>query len=297
MGRAIVNKMKTQFLLKDITDVDTLNTGIKLVTEKLASIGIDFTFELSAFNGELNSYTNSYTDTSNQKINFTAVHPSCFSGYLSYGTDNVCLIYDWTKVNPRPTNPVNHGKHIQLPIQFFSTYPEVFAQYFLHELCHDLVPDATHNQSTNTEWSQKSPTDYYLYLLKTYYKQPIKPMPTTIPKYKYFKDSEIVNLNPNLVKILDQAREIAGVPFIISNGFRTPAQNTAIPGSAKNSPHMRGLAADLRCRGSITRSKMLWGLMQFRNILFIEVAGGHLHVDIDAGVHPMGGVIWGDDSN
>lgn len=292
MGKAAVNKLKTQFLLKDVSDTATINKGIALVTEKLASIGIEFTFEVSGLNGDLRSYTSSYIDTAGQRMSFTCVHPSAFPSYQTYGTDNVCLIYDWTKVSPQPSNPVNHGKHIQLPIQFFVTFPEVFAQFFLHELCHDLVPDLTHNQGLNTEWQNKQPIDYYLYLLKTYYKH----MPTT-PKYKYFKDSEIVNLNPNLVKILDQAREIAGVPFIISNGFRTPAQNAAIPGSAKNSPHMRGLAADLRCRDSITRSKMLWGLMQFRNILFIEVAGGHLHVDIDAGVHPMGSVMWGDDSN
>ena len=289
--------MKTQFLFKDVVDTETLNKGIAIITEKLKSIGIPFTFEVAGLNGDLSSYTSSYIDTANQKINFTAIHPSVFPNYQTYGTDNVCLVYDWTKVTPQPTNPVNHGRHIQMPIQFFTNehgvgLPEVFAQFFLHELCHDLVPDLTHNQFQFPEWSQRQPTDYYIHLLKSYYKQPINK-----PMYKYFKPSEIVNLNPNLVKILDQAREIAGVPFIISNGFRTPAQNAAIPGSAKNSPHMRGLAADLRCRDSITRSKMLWGLMQFRNVLFIEVAGGHLHVDIDAGVHPMGSVMWGDDSN
>ena len=170
MGKQAVNKMRTQFLLKDVSDTATVNAGIKIVTEKLASIGIDFTFELSAFSGELKSYTSSYVDTAGQRMSFTCVHPSSFPSYQTYGTDNVCLIYDWTKVSPQPSNPVNHGKHIQLPIQFFVTFPEVFAQFFFHELCHDLVPDLTHNQGLNTEWSQKPPTDYYLYLLKTYYK-------------------------------------------------------------------------------------------------------------------------------
>ena len=170
MGKQAVNKMRTQFLLKDVSDTATVNTGIKIVTEKLASIGIDFTFELSDFSGELKSYTSSYVDTAGQRMSFTCVHPSAFPSYQTYGTDNVCLIYDWTKVSPQPSNPVNHGKHIQLPIQFFVTFPEVFAQFFFHELCHDLVPDLTHNQGLNTEWSQKPPTDYYLYLLKTYYK-------------------------------------------------------------------------------------------------------------------------------
>ena len=34
--------------------------------------------------------------------------------------------------------------------------------------------------------------------------------------YKYFKDSEVVGLKPEFVKLLDQARGIAGVPFIIT---------------------------------------------------------------------------------
>ena len=119
--------------------------------------------------------TSSYIDTAGQRMSFTCVHPSSFPSYQTYGTDNVCLIYDWTKVSPQPSNPVNHGTHIQLPIQFFVTFPEVFAQFFLHELCHDLVPDLTHNQGLNTEWQNKQPIDYYLYLLKTYYKH----MPTT----------------------------------------------------------------------------------------------------------------------
>lgn len=112
--------------------------------------------------------------------------------------------------------------------------------------------------------------------------------------YKYFKDSEIVNLKPELVEMLDKARLLADTPFIINNGFRTPEQNAAIQGSAKNSAHMRGLAVDLQCNNE-TRTKILYGLLNCRVPVFIEVAGGHIHVDIDSSIHPMGYTIWGND--
>lgn len=47
------------------------------------------------------------------------------------------------------------------------------------------------------------------------------------------------------LEMLDRAREIAGVPFVINSGFRTEAHNRAIGGS-RNSSHMRGYAADIR---------------------------------------------------
>lgn len=114
------------------------------------------------------------------------------------------------------------------------------------------------------------------------------------PKYKYFKDSEIKGLKPELVAILDQAREIAGVPFSIASGLRTPSQNTSAGGVA-NSSHLTGDAVDIQCTDNQKRSKMLWGLMHFRDKLFIEIAGRHIHVDIKASIHPLGSVMWGND--
>jgi zinc D-Ala-D-Ala carboxypeptidase len=47
------------------------------------------------------------------------------------------------------------------------------------------------------------------------------------------------------LEMLDRAREIAGVPFVINSGFRTEAHNRAVGGSP-NSSHKRGYAADIR---------------------------------------------------
>jgi hypothetical protein len=113
-------------------------------------------------------------------------------------------------------------------------------------------------------------------------------------KYKYFNEKESYNVSPDLMKILDQAREIAGVPFPITSGFRTKEQNEKA-GGVPNSAHTKGLAVDIQCTDNIKRQKMLWGLMHFRDKLFIEIAGRHLHIDMDSSIHAMGSVYWGND--
>lgn len=96
--------------------------------------------------------------------------------------------------------------------------------------------------------------------------------------YKYFKESEVVGLKPELIKLLDEARGIAGVPFKITSGFRTPEQNNKV-GGKPNSAHLTGEAVDLACSDSITRWKIFNALL---NVGFnrLEVAKDHLHCDI-----------------
>ncbi len=185
--------MKTHFVYNNVVDVDTLSKGIALVTSLLKNIGIPFSATSTVDNRALTSYTSSYTDTAGQTITFTVVHPSSIPKNLS--ADNTCLIYDWSKVNPRPTVCANHGKLIQIPTQWYVNFPEVFAQFFLHELCHDLVPDLTHNQSQYPEWANKPPTDYFLYLLKTHYKQSLTtPTPSVQTLKEGMKSQEVLTL-------------------------------------------------------------------------------------------------------
>lgn len=98
--------------------------------------------------------------------------------------------------------------------------------------------------------------------------------------YKYFKDKEIVGLDTGLVKMLDQAREIAGIPFVITSGVRTTEQNTSA-GGVNDSSHKKGLAADLRCHDSRTRFIMFKALLQV-GFMRIGCDGKHIHVDIDS---------------
>lgn len=100
------------------------------------------------------------------------------------------------------------------------------------------------------------------------------------PMYKYFKDSEIVGLKPELVKLLDQARDVAGVPFKITSGFRTPEQNKKV-GGVQDSAHETGLAVDILVKDSVSGGKILLALAQVGIKRFGFYNDGHIHCDID----------------
>lgn len=51
-----------------------------------------------------------------------------------------------------------------------------------------------------------------------------------------------------LAQVMEIAREKLGKPILISSGYRSPALNAAVGGSA-NSAHMQGLACDFTCPG------------------------------------------------
>lgn len=52
-----------------------------------------------------------------------------------------------------------------------------------------------------------------------------------------------------LVRLADQVREHFGTPVIVSSGVRCQAHNDVLPGSVKNSYHLRGKAMDFCVRG------------------------------------------------
>lgn len=99
--------------------------------------------------------------------------------------------------------------------------------------------------------------------------------------YQFFSDEEVAGLNTSLCLRLDYARLLAGVPFTITSGFRTPEENAAAGGSP-NSAHLRGLAVDLRAKDSTTRFKIIKGLLLagFDRIV-VYASTGHVHADID----------------
>lgn len=97
--------------------------------------------------------------------------------------------------------------------------------------------------------------------------------------YKYFKDSEITGLSPELVKMLDKAREFAGIPFVITSGLRTVEENMKV-GGVENSSHLKGLAVDLRCTNSRERFLIIKALI-YIGFVRIEIKKDHIHCDID----------------
>ena len=53
------------------------------------------------------------------------------------------------------------------------------------------------------------------------------------------------NMDTEFMFMLDDARDMSGIPYKINSGFRTEKQNNKVKGSYKSS-HLKGLAADIR---------------------------------------------------
>jgi uncharacterized protein YcbK (DUF882 family) len=120
----------------------------------------------------------------------------------------------------------------------------------------------------------------------------------TQEQVKYFKFSEFdspdapgsgARMDTNFLKMLDEARELSGgVPFHINSGFRTPKHNKRINGS-KNSSHMRGLAADIRCTNSRDRFRIVAALIA-AGFSRVGIHDQFIHCDCDSVKTP--GVVW-----
>lgn len=54
------------------------------------------------------------------------------------------------------------------------------------------------------------------------------------------------NIEALVENVLDPARERLGMPIIVNSGYRCPKHNAEV-GGVKNSQHMKGEAADIRC--------------------------------------------------
>lgn len=107
----------------------------------------------------------------------------------------------------------------------------------------------------------------------------------------YFKKEEVEGLDNELVAKLDQARHLAKIPFIITDGLRTLSTNND-PNSVQDSAHLKGLAVDLRCQNSgdlflmqralysagFTRVGIYYRIDEITKTKLIPT---HLHVDID----------------
>jgi zinc D-Ala-D-Ala carboxypeptidase len=82
---------------------------------------------------------------------------------------------------------------------------------------------------------------------------------------KYFKirefDSPDVEgsgswMNEKTLELLDEARGIAGIPFVINSGYRTKNHNLKV-GGVSNSAHLKGYAVDLECKNAGDAHKII----------------------------------------
>lgn len=116
-------------------------------------------------------------------------------------------------------------------------------------------------------------------------------------KYTYFKESEVVGLDPEFVSKLDLARKFAGIPFVITSGLRTPAANQSTPGAVCHSAHLKGLAVDL----AVSNDHEVYCLIAAGNAVGITRYGiyvdannvpTHVHMDVEVDDAHVAEVIW-----
>ena len=103
---------------------------------------------------------------------------------------------------------------------------------------------------------------------------------------KYFKEIE-ENMNADFLAKLDEARSVAGIPFIINSAYRSPEH----PLSIKNptSSHIKGLAVDISSKYSRERFLILDALLVV-GFSRIGIADTFIHVDLD--LDKSQNVIW-----
>lgn len=114
------------------------------------------------------------------------------------------------------------------------------------------------------------------------------------PEYKYFKQEEVVGLDPEFVAKLDLAtakteeisEEKRRIPFVITSGFRTPEKNLSVIGSVPDSSHLKGMAVDLKVSSShdswvIAMALKEVGITRVGIYVDREWNPSHVHADMD----------------
>ena len=97
-----------------------------------------------------------------------------------------------------------------------------------------------------------------------------------------------MTMDDEFLEMLDKAREFAGIPFVITSGFRTEAHSIAI-GSTAESSHCKGCAADISCTTSRDRFLIVCALLHV-GFTRIGIADDFIHVDSDW--EKAGDVCW-----
>ncbi|QDP47997.1 MAG: putative peptidase M15 [Prokaryotic dsDNA virus sp.] len=108
--------------------------------------------------------------------------------------------------------------------------------------------------------------------------------------FNYFDISEFAdksipnsgfNMNKHFVELLDQARQEADTPFVITSGWRSEATNRRV-GGVFNSAHLKGLAVDIAYKGSRQLYLIVNALMKVGiNRIGINAKSKFIHCDVD----------------
>jgi|TARA_B100002052_G_C15887171_1_gene602080 zinc D-Ala-D-Ala carboxypeptidase len=98
------------------------------------------------------------------------------------------------------------------------------------------------------------------------------------------------NMDLDFVRLIDEARETAGIPFKITSGYRTPTHNTSVGGS-KTSSHMNipCNACDIAVPNSSARYKIIKSLLNV-GVNRIGIGKNFIHCDTDS--NKSQNIIW-----
>mgnify|MGYP003651097709 CR=1 FL=1 len=97
-----------------------------------------------------------------------------------------------------------------------------------------------------------------------------------------------LNMDRSFLEMLDNARDIADIPFAINSGYRTKEHNAKV-GGVEGSSHTKGLACDIACSNSIARFLIINALLE-AGFTRIGIANNFIHVDSDC--EKSQDVIW-----
>lgn len=184
-----------------------------------------------------------------------------------------------------------------------------FEEFLEHEIAHAVALDiGLKNQGTDKGWVAGADNTHFYFYGKNkegFYKeinehwkkkasilsQTIQLMSSLVSRMsvkvnnpvtsmKYFTKDEVEGLQPKLVQMLEQARSIAGIPFVINSGYRTAKHNEDV-GGVPDSSHIKGLAVDIRARNSNEHFLITKGLLQAGFTRISKKYKTHIHCDID----------------
>lgn len=93
-----------------------------------------------------------------------------------------------------------------------------------------------------------------------------------------------VKLHPKLLKLVQELRDILGVPLWFTSAYRCEIHNKAV-GGAKNSQHLHGRAVDIPVYITGLTYWQLFDLVKWLGFTGIGVnpAKGYIHVDVREG--------------
>lgn len=107
-------------------------------------------------------------------------------------------------------------------------------------------------------------------------------------KYKHFKPYEfnccvprcdINDMDADFLGVLDDARELAGVPFRLNSAYRSKDYELA-KGRTGTSSHCKGVAVDIACSDSRKRYLIVQSLIAV-GFMRIGINKTYIHVDAD----------------